>query len=184
MNTHSSPIRQRLKLATAPAHVSLEARIGALTTRARYHNYVCGLHAFRRDVETWLAEYGVSQLGAWTPQYIASTLRDDLSDLALGPIHVTPVTWNASSSSFALGVHYVLEGSALGARVLCKQVAALGMHRDHGARHLWAQCEAPANWRDFLDALAAYDSAEEDLVAGAIAAFDSAADAMERAAHV
>jgi heme oxygenase len=28
-----------------------------------------------------------------------------------------------------MGVHYVLEGSALGARVLCKQVEALGNRR-------------------------------------------------------
>jgi len=83
-----------------------------------------------------------------------------------------------------MGVHYVLEGSALGARVLCKQVEALGMTRQHGARHLWAQAEALANWRGYLDLLAQHDGDEDALFAGANAAFNAAAGAMERAAHV
>lgn len=83
-----------------------------------------------------------------------------------------------------MGVHYVLEGSALGARILCKQVEALGLHREHGARHLWAQAETLLTWRGFLDLLSQHDGDEGELIAGANAAFEAAADAMERAAHV
>lgn len=83
-----------------------------------------------------------------------------------------------------MGVHYVLEGSALGARVLCKQVEALGLHRDYGARHLWAQAESLESWRGFLNALSRHEGDEDALFAGANAAFNAAADAMERAANV
>lgn len=83
-----------------------------------------------------------------------------------------------------MGVHYVLEGSALGARVLCKQVEALGMRSDYGARHLWAQAETLQSWRGFLDVLMQHDGDEDALFAGANAAFNAAADAMERAANV
>lgn len=83
-----------------------------------------------------------------------------------------------------MGVHYVLEGSALGARVLCKQVEALGLHRAYGARHLWAQAETLEGWRSFLDLLTRHDGDEDALFAGANAAFNAAAGAMERAADV
>lgn len=83
-----------------------------------------------------------------------------------------------------MGVHYVLEGSALGARVLCKRVASLGMHRKHGARHLWAQAESDT-WRAFLDALMqrTHRTDSDALIAGANAAFTNAAVCMERAAY-
>lgn len=83
-----------------------------------------------------------------------------------------------------MGVHYVLEGSALGARVLCKQVEALGMRRNHGARHLWAQAATLEGWRAFIELLTQHDGDEDALFAGANAAFNAAAGAMERAADV
>lgn len=83
-----------------------------------------------------------------------------------------------------MGVHYVLEGSALGARVLCKQVAALGLNRDYGARHLWAQAATLESWRGFLNALNNDAGDETAMIAGANAAFNAAAGAMERAADV
>lgn len=83
-----------------------------------------------------------------------------------------------------MGVHYVLEGSALGARVLCKQVEALGLTRDHGARHLWAQAETLQSWRGYLDLLMQHEGDEDALFAGANAAFNAAAGSMERAANV
>lgn len=181
----SLSVRHRLKVATGAAHVSLEARIGPLTTQSAYNEYVRGLHAFRSATEDWLSTQSETAFGAWTPQRIAHHLRDDISDLALTPLRVSPLAWGSQASeSFAMGVHYVLEGSSLGARVLCKQVEALGLTRNHGARHLWAQAETLSNWRGFLDILAQHDGDESALVAGANAAFNAAAGAMERAADV
>lgn len=180
----SPQIRRQLRAATGPAHEALEAQIGPLTTRPAYETYLRGIHAFRTSVEDWLARNG-SKASGWTPQSISPHIRADLTDLRLTPIIGPSSTWGTrDDDAFSLGVHYVLEGSALGARVLCKQVAALGLHGGHGARHLWAQADAPESWRGFLDVLNAYDGDEAPLVAGANAAFHAAADAMERAAHV
>lgn len=179
------PLRQRLKQATGPAHVSLEARIGPLITQSAYNEYVRGLHAFRHTAEEWLSAHGFTAESVWTPQRIAHHLHDDINDLALTRLSVPAITWApAEGSSFAMGVHYVLEGSALGARVLCKQVEPLGLNRDHGARHLWAQAASLESWRGFLTTLEQTERDEDALIAGANAAFNAAADAMERAAHV
>lgn len=124
-------------------------------------------------------------MSAWTPQRIAHHLTNDISDLALTPLSVSPVTWGSDEGeSFAMRVHYVLEGSALGARVLCKQIEPLGLHRAHGARHLWAQAETLESWRGYLGTLEQYEVDEDALIAGANAAFNAAAHAMERAADV
>lgn len=178
-------IRHRLKQATEPAHASLEARIGPLTTQTEYNEYLRGLYAFRSVTEDWLLTHGTQDVGSWTPQTISRELHEDINDLALTPLSVSPVGWGpAAGESFALGVHYVLEGSALGARVLCKQVEALGLGRDFGARHLWAQATTLESWRGFLTVLAKHEGDEAALIAGANAAFNAAAGAMERAADV
>lgn len=182
----SLSIRHRLKQATTPAHASLEARIGSLATQIEYNEYLRGLYAFRSAAEDWLFTHGVKGTVAWAPQTIARELHEDINDLALTPLSVSPVSWaqSAASESFALGVHYVLEGSALGARILCKQVEALGLTRNYGARHLWAQAETLQSWRGFLDTLNTHEGDEAALIAGANAAFNAAAGAMERAADV
>lgn len=183
MQSSSTLLRAQLKAATAAAHSSLEARIGPLSTRDAYSRYVRGLHAFRDAAENWL-ERSPADGAPWRAQRLADVLRQDLSDIAVSPIATESMTWR-SDASFATGVQYVLEGSALGARVLCKQVAGLGFHRAHGARHLWAQLDAPGGWRAFLDTLGAHDSKidAQRATAGANAAFHAAATAMERAAH-
>lgn len=178
-------IRHRLKQATEPAHASLEARIGPLATQTEYNEYLRGLYAFRSATEDWLSTQCTLHLGTWTPQTIARELHEDINDLALKPLSVAPVSWGLSASeSFELGVHYVLEGSALGARILCKQVETLGLTRDFGARHLWAQAKTLQSWRGFLDTLSKHDGDEAAVIAGANAAFKAAAGAMERAADV
>lgn len=181
----SLSIRHRLKASTEQAHVSLEARIGPLDTQSAYNEYLLGLYAFRRCAEDWLLSRTSPAQRAWQPQKIAALLHQDINDLGLPHPNVSPVSWETDAGeSFVMGVHYVLEGSALGARVLYKQVAALGLHRTHGARHLWAQAATLESWRGYLALLNDYHGDETALIAGANAAFNAAAGAMERAACV
>jgi len=178
-------LRHLLRENTSAAHAALEARVGLLNTQTEYNEYVRGLHAFRLNAETWLATQGSHGEHEWRPHNISDQLDKDIADLALTTVAVHPVDWDATiGKSFAMGVHYVLEGSALGARVLCKRVASLGMHRTHGARHLWAQAESDS-WRAFLGALLQHERRTDRtaLIAGANAAFLNAAACMERAAH-
>lgn len=144
------------------------------------------MNAFRCGVETWLARYAPQRADAWQPQTIASALQHDLDDLALTPIDGPVLRWETQlDPSFTMGVHYVLEGSSLGARVLCAQVASFGLHRNYGARHLWVQAEHPNGFRAFIDLLSDRTPAldEDRVIAGANAAFTAAAAAMECASH-
>jgi len=163
--------------------MTLEHRVGPLQTQNEYNEYARGMHAFRHGVEAWLSVQ--PQLASdWRPQHIAAELTRDMDDLALTPLANAFDGWSTSNDSFVLGVHYVLEGSALGARILCKQVEALGLNRDFGARHLWAQAENSQGFRGYLDLLnTAVNVDEQELVHGANAAFDAAAHAMERAGN-
>lgn len=136
--------------------------------------------AFRDGAESWLGASAYCT-GDWRPQRLVSELELDLRDLGLTSIHNGFIAWRAESESFAMGVHYVLEGSALGARILCQRVEPLGLGREYGARHLWAQAEHPHNFRGFLDLLSARSNElnESHVIAGANAAFSAAARAME-----
>ncbi|MBM7094103.1 biliverdin-producing heme oxygenase, partial [Streptomyces sp. S12] len=70
---------------------------------------------------------------------------------------------------------YVAEGSNLGGAVLYKLAAKLGLNSGFGARHLAAHPDGVArHWRGFtaaLDAVTLSRSQEDEVVAGAEAAF-------------
>ena len=79
-----------------------------------------------------------------------------------------------STIAQTLGVLYVLEGSALGARLLLRRAEALGMNSKFGARHLALQTAMPTAWPNFLSILeaASLDIAQEaECVGAAIATF-------------
>jgi heme oxygenase len=176
--------RQRLKQATANAHASLESLVGTLDSHAAYVRYLRGTHAFRTSIEHWLSSARSFDTD-WRPQRLSEELAQDLADIGVTPlndrIEFTP---SPRSDGFTLGVHYVLEGSALGARILCKQVEALGLNREHGARHLWAQAASLEPWRAFVSLLQRQTARDfDDMAAGANAAFATASVAMQKAAH-
>lgn len=176
--------RHRLKHATATAHASLESLIGPLDSRAAYARYLRGIHGFRAAVERSLTPDS-SFDADWRPQNLTDALAHDLADIGVPPLNEPiPFTSSPRSDGFTLGVHYVLEGSALGARILCKQVEALGLNREHGARHLWVQAASLEPWRAFLALLQRRAENEfDDMAAGANATFAAAAVAMQKAAH-
>src|SRR3546814_19183982 len=77
----------------------------------------------------------------------------------------------------ALGWLYVAEGSNMGAALLRKEAAKIGLSDNHGARHLAPAPAGPApHWRAFLAALdsVTLDESEEGrVINGAIAALRS-----------
>lgn len=173
----TSPRRHFLRNHTATSHASLDETVGALDSLASYRRYLRGLHAFRVPAERLIAQ-GLSAapagLRALRPTRIVPQMLADMDDL--GVSSTAPVALAAPSGPSALvGLVYVLEGSALGARLLKRQAAALGLGPDHGARHLSAQAESLDAWQGFLaalDTLGDYDEAEA--VAAAEAAFAAA----------
>ena len=175
-------LRQSLKSATAREHSALEKLIGRLDDHSAYRRYARGMHAFRTSIEGCLCT--ASALVEWRPQCLSDELTRDLTDIGAIPLARTvEFSHAARTTPFTLGVLYVLEGSALGARLLCKQVEALGLTHQYGARHLWKQAASLEPWRAFVGLLQRRTPGEvEEMAAGANAAFATAAAAM-KAAH-
>jgi heme oxygenase len=165
------------------AHDATEALLGSLQDRLSYGFYLRGLHAFRTAEEAAFRDiHWPSEFGAWRPACIAPHLAQDLADLGLEPIYA-PIEENAPVLKSLLGVCYVLEGSALGARVLRKRAEALGFSETFGARHLAHQSASLENWRRFLELLGRLPSEEiAEIEEAAISTFERAGSCFERAA--
>jgi heme oxygenase len=177
--------RGDLRELTASAHALLDATVGPLDTRAAYRRYLLGLDGFRGAAERWLARALLPDAFAdWQPTRIADHLAADLGDLGVAARPGAAFDLDQTPSA-AAGVAYVLEGSALGGRIIERQALSLGFDARNGARHLAAQGATPVNWRGFLDRL---ERAEPfDLtaaVAAATTAFRAATDAFESLDHV
>lgn len=164
-------VRHSLREATSCEHAALERAVGDLSTRGGYVRYVRGLYLFRSGVETWLASSTVATSHRWQAAPLAPSLRYDLADLGqrIPELHRYPPTDMSDDIATLLGVLYVVEGSALGAKVLTRSARRLGFSDKFGARHLAVQREAAANWPAFAamlnqaarDAPAAIERARE-----------------------
>lgn len=171
--------RTRLRNATTAAHRRLDSFVeeaGFLSARDNYLAYVSATWRARRPLERMLdAASAVEIYTAWPRRRISDALAADLRDLsAPPPEEPPPPRASAATSAAILGTLYVLEGSALGARLLGGRVGAIGMGPDHGARHIARQAEDPRAWGRFVEVLETtpMNAADEDLcVEAARAAF-------------
>lgn len=168
---------QRLKAATTQAHSRLDRRIMAaqpFASRANYAAFLQVQYRFHRDMER---VYANPVLASVVPD-LAQRRRlpaivADLRDLGLVP----PADHAAASAGAgyptqvdALGWLYVAEGSNLGAAILAKLAAKLGLHAQFGARHLAGHEDGRAqHWRQFVAALdrVALDAGQEQAVIAA-----------------
>lgn len=162
-------LRRALQAHTAPTHQLLDDAVGSFVTAEAYGRFVASSLAFRDPIEARFAGYA-----QWPLLPLADLMRADLADLKLVPRPERRFTV-ASHGPAALGVAYVVEGSALGARLLVRRAAALGFEPHRGARHLTAQTRDPMRWSRFLALLETVPDSEADAVLEAAAAtFDFA----------
>lgn len=90
----------------------------------------------------------------WRPVELAGALRSDLADLGRPAEAVESAKIpELEDPIFRWGVLYVIEGSALGAALLLKRAAALGLSDHMGARHLALQTRDRQRWPRFADML-------------------------------
>ncbi|MVA23558.1 biliverdin-producing heme oxygenase [Agrobacterium vitis] len=186
-----SPRRRLLKEATADAHAELDAVIGDFSSPAAYRAYLLGMARFRLPLEAMIAQQApqapfVSWPGAWQPVMIGNGLRADLQTLELETaLGLEDDRWQArvpqpGEAEDWLGLFYVLEGSALGAKLLAKRAALLGYGPTHGGAHLFAQAGNFSSWPTFLHLMEELrDLDEGKLVAFANATFAYAYAAFE-----
>ncbi|OCW56564.1 hypothetical protein AWJ14_16600 [Hoeflea olei] len=143
--------------------------MGDFATAGAYAAYVRKTHRFRRCIEAALCDTVDS---GWTLDPIAGLAGRDLADLGLSPLPKADVPPWSPSPAARLGAAYVLEGSALGARLLLQRAQAIGLRQDFGARHLAHQSADPRRWRAFLTVLEALpDEMHQAAVAAAGDAF-------------
>jgi heme oxygenase len=163
-------IRSALRSHTANQHRKLDDAVGAFDTIEGYARFVRQSHSFRTATEE-----AIPPSVDWSVLPLAGLLANDLDDLGQRPDAQIPFPDAPADPAYWLGVAYVLEGSALGARLLVRRAAALGFSDTRGARHLAEQAETGSRWRDFQARLDAAPAATHGaMLAGAAAAFDFA----------
>lgn len=116
-------IRQFLKTETAELHEELDRRIGPLVERdtADYLRFLRIQYRARLPVEQWIAT-----ADAPSPPQQVPLLAADLRDL--GSAMPAAAVWAPPRGGDALGLLWVLAGSSLGNRFLCKRLAAAAPH--------------------------------------------------------
>lgn len=171
-----------LKSATRASHDALDKRIlagGIFVDRVRFGSFLRVQYRFHRSVD---ALYGTPALVALLPDLQdrrrLQQVRADLHDLGVDlPAEDPDAPSPGTSLPEALGWLYVVEGSSLGAAVLYRMAAALGLDHRFGARHLAAHPDGVApHWRRFttaLDAVALAPDQVEQMISAANSAFRS-----------
>lgn len=159
-------IRSFLRDETNELHRELDAIVGVFSNRAAYARFLQGTFRHRAPVEAALLNADAARLSSWQPRQLLPELEADLADMALPLPEAEPFHTSNDMAAF-LGAAYVLEGSALGARVLVKGVAALGFGSECGARYLSAQAGSLDSWRTLLTALEGLDRQAWDAAAKA-----------------
>ena len=182
-DTIDLPRSKRLKALTHEVHDRLDKSImeaSSFDSLEGYARFAGVQSTFHRDIEALYDDAGlVDLLPGLAQRRRVALIASDLSDLGheLPPVSQPPafVSGQAVDIPTALGWLYVAEGSNLGAALLRKEAAKLGLSDTHGAKHLAPADGGPAaHWRAFTHALdaAILTEAEEDrAVAGANAAF-------------
>jgi len=174
---------RRLKALTRDTHEMLDHSIMAAAsfdTIDGYAGFAGVQYLFHRDIDA-LYDDNVLQtlLPGLAERRRLALIAADLNDLARPlPQSAEPPAFAAGCKADvaeALGWLYVAEGSNMGAALLRKEAAKLGLSDVQGARHLAPPPEGPAaHWRAFTAALDAVElTAEEEdrVVSGANAAF-------------
>ena len=160
MSIDGSQRRQRLRRATRVAHARLDALItdaGFLENRQQYGRYLEATWTARKPAELSLDASGVTALyAAWPERSVCDALSQDIDDIAPSRPIENP-RWDRPRAPLSpgqmLGILYVLEGSALGAQLLERRVAAIGMTPAFGARHMARQTAQPRGWASFVTVL-------------------------------
>ncbi|WP_312146393.1 biliverdin-producing heme oxygenase [Brevundimonas sp.] len=182
-DTMDMPRSKRLKALTHEIHDRLDKSImeaSSFDSLEGYGRFAGVQWTFHRDIDALYDDAGViTLLPGLAERRRMDLIAIDLADIGLAtPLIETPPVFlpdQPTDTATALGWLYVAEGSNLGAALLRKEAAKLGLSDIHGARHLAPSGGGPAaHWRVFTAALdaAVLTSAEEDrAVAGAKAAF-------------
>ena len=155
-----SPIRARLRETTSAQHRELEERLDLLNpalSLARYRRILEAFYGFYRPLETALAETLAGAACGFSLPARHLRLERDLVMLGASLDDVAGLPRCASvpalsSQGRGAGCLYVLEGAALGGRIIARAVGLhLALDREHGVSFFAGEVEpTPARWRAVL----------------------------------
>jgi heme oxygenase len=149
-------LRTHLRAATMAAHDLLDHAMQAASgwqTRADYARFLALQHAARAPLEAWLAAHAPARLA---PPSQTGLIAQDLEHLGTPLPSPAPLfTIGRPAPGSALGVAWVLAGSALGNKAIARQVARISggtwptaFLGDDGAMAFWqglrTRIEGPA----------------------------------------
>ncbi len=171
---------QNLKQATTGDHQHIDDMVMEMApfeSRDNYARFVGMQYVFHRAVKTL---YDASDLNALIPGLSMRSRFDhvcvDLADLQCSLPENTKPFPVPQTGMGRLGWLYVCEGSSLGAAFLLKAAGNIGLNAEFGARHLAGHEDGRGkHWREFVDqvnGLALSAKQEQEVIDGAIAAFD------------
>lgn len=174
-------MRTMLRDGSRSSHQHLDAMLaGGIGSVRAYHVYLLGMERLLRACDSGLASVALTPAWAAWRQRLADRIRFLAADLALLRLRPSDATrpLQVDGPGEAIGVLYVLEGSALGARRLARDVTELGFDDAHGAAFLHHHARDAGNWPRFVDQLDALPVAlAPALRTGALAAFAAAVEA-------
>ena len=165
-----------LREATHATHIRLhglrqfEAIADARLDRASYAELLRSLHAYHAIIANAAEAGGLLHLS--TSPLRQSLLEADLASLGSAPSH-EELSWTTPSREALYGALYVAEGSALGGKVIARQLDYLFGDAAEGRTFFRGAGDTGPRWRAFLAALAQAgdEGAMPQLVAGAEASF-------------
>jgi heme oxygenase (biliverdin-IX-beta and delta-forming) len=180
-------LRTHLRAATMAAHELLDHAMQAASgwqTRADYARFLSLQHAARAPLEAWLAAHAPTGL-APPPQN--GLIAQDLAQLHTPlPAPAPLFTIGRPGPGAALGIAWVLAGSALGNKAIARQVARIGggtwptaFLGDDGAMTFWQDLRARIEGPAAPDEAAGATRAAEAVFAHFLAVAEHGAEAPE-----
>lgn len=178
------PFLQQLRTNTSASHTRLEllpisqSIISPQLTGFQYASYLALMRDIVHDVETAVFPVVSGFIADVDQRRKLSSIQADLDEIGFDrPLQTTPLR-KEFSVPFALGVLYVVEGSSLGGRVILKNVeAVLGFDSTRGAQYFSGYgATTGSHWKKFIEMLTSYQAEQghtEEIIAGAIFAFDT-----------
>lgn len=146
----TSPAHARLREATRDDHARVDGCFpDGLCDVGTYRRYLRGMQALLAALARADAELATAFARH------RALLKADLADLGAAPFETPPPAPHIDGGAARTGARYVVEGSAMGARLLLRQAVSLGFKDGYGARFLaYHAGQADADWVRFRRQLA------------------------------
>jgi heme oxygenase len=179
---NTTTFHQELKSRTTQAHDRLEALpisksiLSPAVSLKEYAQYLSLMQPIVADVEKRIFPMLTDVIDDLEIRRKSASIENDLRCLGFQPATTTDAVFNAGSKAFALGIMYVVEGSAIGGRFILKNLEkSLGLSESAGASYFAGYGSTTGSvWKRFVGQMAEFEEktgTADEIIAGAEYAF-------------